>query len=112
MSPSERRKSSRKTTRLLTALRCMEDGKVTWAGFGSALNLSADGVLLELPDRLTCNPRALRAGYLEALHAYLDEVRRGCASHVVDYALVRTSQPLDVALATYLSSRLGMHHRN
>lgn len=67
---------------------------------------------LETVDRLNCNPRALREGYLEALHAYLDEVRRGCARHVVDYALIRTSQPLDVALATYLSSRLGMHHRN
>jgi uncharacterized protein (DUF58 family) len=67
---------------------------------------------LESADRLNCNPRALREGYLESLHAYLDEVRRGCARHVVDYALIRTSQPLDVALATYLSSRLGMHHRN
>ncbi|MBI2825664.1 MAG: DUF58 domain-containing protein [Planctomycetia bacterium] len=67
---------------------------------------------LELSEHLSCNPRALRDGYLEALHAYLDEVRRGCAQNVVDYALVRTSQPLDVALATYLSSRLGMHHRN
>ncbi len=67
---------------------------------------------LETPDNLNCNPRALREGYLEALHAYLDEVRRGCAKHVVDYALLRTSMPLDVALATYLSSRLGMHHRN
>lgn len=67
---------------------------------------------LEIPEHLTCNPRALREGYLQALHAYLDEVRRGCAKHVVDYALVRTSQPLDAALATYLSNRLGMHHRN
>ena len=34
---------------------------------------------LELPEHLACNPRALREGYLEALHAFLDEVRRGCA---------------------------------
>lgn len=67
---------------------------------------------LETDDKLNCNPRALREGYLEALHAYLDEVRRGCAKHVCDYALLRTSMPLDVALATYLSNRLGMHHRN
>ncbi len=67
---------------------------------------------LESIDRLACNPRALREGYLTALNAYLDEIRRGCARHVVDYALIRTSQPLDVALATYLSNRLGMHHRN
>jgi uncharacterized protein (DUF58 family) len=67
---------------------------------------------LELPERLTCNPRALRDGYLEALSTYLDEVRRGCAKQVVDYALLRTSQPLDAALTAYLSNRIGMHGRN
>ncbi len=67
---------------------------------------------LESADWLHCNPRALREGYLRALGAFLDEVRRGCATNTVDYALVRTSQPLDAALAAYLSNRLGMHHRN
>ena len=67
---------------------------------------------LETLDHLNCNPRALREGYLEALNAFLDEIRRRCARNTVDYALIRTSQPLDAALATYLSNRLGMHHRN
>lgn len=67
---------------------------------------------LESLDVLNCNPRALRDGYLEALNAFLDRVRRDCARQTVDYALIRTSQPLDAALATYLSNRLGMHHRN
>lgn len=67
---------------------------------------------LELPQHLSCNPRALREGYLAALGAYLDEVRRGCSRINVDYALLRTSQPLDAVLAAYLSNRLGMHHRN
>ena len=67
---------------------------------------------LELPEHLNCNPRALREGYLGALESYLEEVRRGCASNSVDYALLRTSQPLDAALAAYLSNRLGMHRRN
>ena len=67
---------------------------------------------LEMPAQLSCNPRALREGYLAALGTYLEEVRRGCAQNTVDYALLRTSQPLDAALAAYLSSRLGMHHRN
>jgi uncharacterized protein (DUF58 family) len=61
---------------------------------------------------LNCNPRALREGYLESLSRYLEEVRRGCAQSTIDYALIRTSQPLDAALAAYLSNRLGMHHRN
>jgi len=66
---------------------------------------------LEIPDIVRCNPRALREGYLKALGEYLDEVRRGCARHAVDYALVRTSQPLDAMLAAYLSRRLGQIRR-
>ncbi len=67
---------------------------------------------LESGGQLRCNPRALRDGYLHALQEFLDQVRRGCASHKVDYALVRTSDPLDAVLPRYLSNRLGMHHRN
>jgi uncharacterized protein (DUF58 family) len=61
---------------------------------------------LEMPDYLNCNPRALRDGYLAALQAYLDEVRRECARNSCDYALVRTRDPLDAALATFLSKRI------
>ena len=66
---------------------------------------------LESPDFLNCNPRALRDGYLAALQQFLDEVRRECARNAVDYMLVRTGQPLDSALATFLSHRMGMHRR-
>jgi len=67
---------------------------------------------LESSDHLNCNPRALREGYLEALREFLSELRIGCAKNVVDYALLRTSEPLDAALSHYLCNRLGMHHRN
>ncbi|MCA9175698.1 MAG: DUF58 domain-containing protein [Planctomycetales bacterium] len=67
---------------------------------------------LESDDFLNCNPRALRDGYLAALNEFLEDVRRRCAKNAVDYALVRTSDPLDAVLAKFLSSRLGMHHRN
>jgi hypothetical protein len=67
---------------------------------------------LESPRHLSCNPRALREGYLEALQRFLDEIRRNCARNTIDYALIRTSDPLDAALAAYLSNRFGMHHRN
>jgi len=67
---------------------------------------------LETPDHLNCNPRSLREGYLAALNQFLVEVRRQCAGNTIDYALIRTSDPLDAALATYLSNRLGMHHKN
>jgi uncharacterized protein (DUF58 family) len=67
---------------------------------------------LEQPDQLRCNPRALREGYLAALAGYLEEIRRGCSQHNVDYALLRTIEPLDAALAAFLSNRLGMNHKN
>jgi uncharacterized protein (DUF58 family) len=64
---------------------------------------------LETPDHLTCNPRALREGYLQALDQFLTTVRRGAARDNVDYALIRTSTPLDAALNAFLSHR--MHER-
>jgi len=66
---------------------------------------------LELPQFVNCNPRALREGYLAALKEFLDEVRRECARHSCDYALVRTGEPLDAALATFLSKRLAVMNR-
>ncbi len=60
---------------------------------------------LEIPVQIRCDPRMLRKGYLEALKAYLEEIRRGCSQFQADYALFRTSDPLDAALAAYLSRR-------
>ena len=60
---------------------------------------------LEIPVQIRCDPRMLRKGYLEALNNYLDEVKSGCTKMQCDYALFRTSAPMDAALATYLSRR-------
>ena len=57
---------------------------------------------------LVCDPRSLREGYLQAMHAYLDEIRRHCAKNVIDYQTIRTSEHLDAALAHYLNHRIGM----
>jgi len=63
---------------------------------------------LEVPDQISCNPRALRAGYLAALEAFLADARRRAASARCDYALVRTGEPLDAALVKFLSRRARM----
>ena len=63
---------------------------------------------LESSEALNCNPRALREGYLEALGAFLEEVRHTCVKNGIDYGLIRTSDPLDAALAQFLSTRMGM----
>jgi uncharacterized protein (DUF58 family) len=62
---------------------------------------------LEIPDYLNCNPRALREGYLEAVDKFVSSLRHGCARDAVDYELIRTSQPMDAALAAFLSRRLA-----
>ncbi len=66
---------------------------------------------LESDEFLNCNPRSLREGYIEALQTFLDSIRRDCARNTIDYALIRTSEPLDAALATFISSRLQTYRR-
>lgn len=61
----------------------------------------------ELP-QLTCDPRALRDGYIEALEEYLVEVRRGCTRLGIDYALVRTGDYLDAVLSKFLHHRMAV----
>ena len=60
---------------------------------------------LEAPLALACNPKALRAGYLEAVERILTTVRKAAAAQRADYLLVRTSQPLDAVLSSFLASR-------
>ena len=62
---------------------------------------------LELPAQIRCDPRMLRKGYLEALNAYLDDVKQGCTKLQCDYSLFRTGTPLDAALSAYLSRRMS-----
>ena len=61
---------------------------------------------LEGSGSLTCDPAALRAGYMQALERFLDTIRRRCAGSGVDYKLIRTSDNLDAALAHVLMQRL------
>lgn len=63
---------------------------------------------LEDSGKLTCDPAALRAGYLQAMENFLDTIRRRCAGSLIDYRMVRTSENLDAALAHLLNSRMGM----
>lgn len=67
---------------------------------------------LEEAGDLTCDPRALREGYLAAMEEFLSELRRRCARNVIDYQAIRTSEPLDAVLRHYMNARVGVHgHR-
>lgn len=63
---------------------------------------------LEESGELVCDPRSLREGYLKAMRAFLDEVRRRCASSQIDYQTIRTSEHIDAVLRHYISHRVGL----
>ncbi|MCH7595124.1 MAG: DUF58 domain-containing protein [Planctomycetes bacterium] len=62
--------------------------------------------LEDLDQEILTDPQSLRASYLEALNAHVDQIRRACLNARIDYTLVSTADPLDVALTTFLASRL------
>jgi len=63
---------------------------------------------LEEMGELLCDPRSLREGYLAAMQAFLDDVRRQCARQTIDYQTIRTGDHLDAVLGHYLNHRLGL----
>jgi len=66
---------------------------------------------LEKPLEQITEPRALRKAYQREFEGFLTEVRRGSRELHMDYALLRTDQPLDIALRTFLSGRASRLHR-
>jgi uncharacterized protein (DUF58 family) len=60
--------------------------------------------LEQWPDTLT-DPKALRQAYLEEFEKHLLATRRACREQQADYLQLRTDQPLELALTSYLSKR-------
>ena len=60
---------------------------------------------LEGYEPVLCQPRMLRKSYLEALNKHILAVKTACERNNVDYALINTGQPLEIALQTFLTSR-------
>jgi len=61
--------------------------------------------LEQLPEVIV-EPRALRKAYLDQFGQYVRRLQKGCRAHQIDYVLLRTDQPLDVVLSSYLASRM------
>ncbi len=62
---------------------------------------------LEQQPDVAADPRALRKAYLRELTVYRQDLQHGCRRQGMDYELVRTDQPLDGLLSTYLGRRLA-----
>ena len=60
---------------------------------------------LEGYEPILCQPRMLRKSYLEALNKHILAVKTACERNKVDYVLLNTAQPLEMALQSFLQSR-------
>ena len=54
---------------------------------------------------VTADPQSVRAAYRAEVDHFLAHIKRGCLDNQIDYRLLTTDQPLDVALSTFLASR-------
>ncbi|NQT37732.1 MAG: DUF58 domain-containing protein [Planctomycetes bacterium] len=61
--------------------------------------------LEEFPDLLV-DARALRKAYLAEFERFVRRVERGCRRQKIDYVQLRTDQSLEIALSSYLASRM------
>ncbi len=61
--------------------------------------------LEQLPNVLV-EPRALRQAYLREFDRYVNQLKRGGRMHRIDYVQMRTDRSLELALSSYLSSRM------
>jgi uncharacterized protein (DUF58 family) len=52
------------------------------------------------------DPQALRSAYRERVQAFITQVRAACLNQQIDYALISTIDPLDVALVRFLADRM------
>ncbi len=61
---------------------------------------------METGSEIASDAEAIRNHYLLQLGSYLDDVRRGCLSRQIGYAMADTSEPFDLFLGTYLTRRM------
>ena len=60
---------------------------------------------LETGDEVTAVPAAVREHYLKQIRGLVDRYKRELGAAGIDYHLLNTSQPLELALLAYLSTR-------
>lgn len=58
-----------------------------------------------LPEQMT-EPRSLKRAYQQEFEEFLFKAKRSCRDLNMDYVLLRTDQPLDVALTSFLTRRM------
>jgi uncharacterized protein (DUF58 family) len=62
---------------------------------------------LEQYPQVVADPNSLRKAYLRELETFQREIKKGCRGQGMDYEVIRTDQPFDLVLATYLAARMA-----
>ncbi|MBC8145345.1 MAG: DUF58 domain-containing protein [bacterium] len=70
-------------------------------------NFGADATFrdMETGEELVTQPFQIKQAYAEAMTAFTGRLKRECREHGIDYVLLDTSVPYDVALIEYLNKR-------
>ncbi len=63
---------------------------------------------LETSEELTTQPWHIQKAYQESIKSFLQSYKRSCRENAIDYVLLDTSTPFDVALFEYLHKRQRM----
>jgi hypothetical protein len=63
---------------------------------------------METGEKLRVEPQFLREQFKKDVRNWIDTLERGCRNRQIDYHLLRTDTPFDVALTAYLGKRLRM----
>lgn len=61
---------------------------------------------MEEAGEVLTDPQSLRGSYLAIVRAFISSLRSACLDRRIDYALLSTAERIDVALTTYLASRM------
>jgi uncharacterized protein (DUF58 family) len=64
---------------------------------------------LETGERMTTQPWHIQKAYQREMAGFIDHYRKQCREHHIDYVLLDTATPFDVALVEYLSKRERIH---
>jgi uncharacterized protein (DUF58 family) len=62
---------------------------------------------LEVQERVLADPRSLKEAYLSELQEFQTRLRAVCLGGRMDFTVLNTSRPLDLALSTFLAQRAG-----
>ena len=64
---------------------------------------------METQEQMVTQPWYIQQSYRAAMEAFVERYKRECREHHIDYVLLDTRTPFDVALLQYLSKRQRIH---